>query len=121
MAAMIAVKGGILLNRCFFDILERRLLRLTSFFGLDGSCWASCSWMRKLAISEHALRYLSFSGGRFKSLGSFLCFSSTVMTSVAIFASFVIGPLAHPQASVCDNQKTAGRAGEVAVFCRLEA
>lgn len=37
-AAMIAVKGGILLSLCFLDILERRLLRFKSFFGLVGSC-----------------------------------------------------------------------------------
>ncbi len=81
---MIAVRGGILLSRCFFENFDLRLFKLTSFFGLEGSCWASCSWTRKLAISEHALMNRSFSGGRFGFFG-FVCLSDKVIVSVAIF------------------------------------
>ena len=91
---MIAVNGGILLSRCFLDILERRLFRLTSFLGFNGSCEASCSWIKKLAISEQHLKKRSFSGGRFASLGFFWCLSSIVMTSVAILP--VLAPRALP-------------------------
>jgi hypothetical protein len=73
-AAMIAVKGGILDKRCFFDNLLRRELRLIFCFGVEG-CWeASCSWTRTPAISAQHLMNRSFSGSRFESFG-FFCLS----------------------------------------------
>lgn len=81
---MIAVKGGILLSLCFLDILALKLFKLISFFGFFGSCSASCSWTNALAMSEHALKYRSFSGGRF-SFGFFCCLALIVKVSVAIF------------------------------------
>lgn len=81
-----AVSGGMLFNLCFFDILDRKLLRLTSFFGFEGSCDASYSCIRKLAISEQHLRNLSFSGARSTSFDFLSCLSVTVMVSVAMLA-----------------------------------
>jgi len=91
MAAIIAVSGGILFNRCFLDIFDLKLFKFMSFLGLVGSCWASCSCIRALATSEHALKYLSFSGGRFASLGN-RRFSgiSIVIVSVAMMASCLL-------------------------------
>lgn len=86
---MIAVRGGMLLNLCFFDILDRRLFKLTSFLGFEGSCEASCSWIRKLAMSEQHRKCRSFSGGKFASLRGLKCLSSAVMTSVAIFGYMI--------------------------------
>lgn len=83
---MIAVNGGMLLSLCFFDIRARRLFRLMSFLGFVGSCRASCSWTKALATSEQALKYRSFSGGKFNSLG-FLRLSDKVIVSVAISAT----------------------------------
>jgi hypothetical protein len=81
---MIAVRGGILLNLCFLLNFALKLLRFKFFFGFSGSCRASCSWTSALAISEQALKYLSFSGGRFSFLGLFICLSVFVTVSVAI-------------------------------------
>ena len=81
---MMAVSGGKLLSLCFFDILVRKLFRFMSFFGFLGSCEASWSWTRALAISEQHRRYRSFSGGRFMFFG-FFCLSDSVIVSIAIF------------------------------------
>lgn len=88
---MIAVNGGILLSLCFFENLERKLFKLTSFFGFEASCDASCSCTRKLAISEHARMNRSFSGGRFRLFG-FVCLSDSVIVSVAMLATVSVLP-----------------------------
>lgn len=64
---MIAVRGGVLASLYFLDTFERKPFRLTSFFGFDGSCDASYSWIKALAISEHARMKRSFSGGMLRS------------------------------------------------------
>lgn len=81
---MMEVRDGMLLNLCFFDILARRLFRLTSFFGFEGSCEASWSCIRKLAMSEQHRMCRSASGGRFASLRGLKRFSSAVIYSVAM-------------------------------------
>ena len=81
---MMAVKGGTLLNLCFLHIFARKLFKLTSFLGLVESCRASCSWTRALAISEHARKKRSLSGGRFMFSG-FFCEYERVIVSVAMF------------------------------------
>lgn len=40
---MIAVSGGTTFNLCFLDIFDLKLFKFMSFFGLEGSCCASCS------------------------------------------------------------------------------
>ena len=69
MAAIIAVRGGILWSLCFLANLVRKLLRFMSFAGRLESLDASWSSIRALAMSAQHRRKRSLSGGR---LASFL-------------------------------------------------
>jgi hypothetical protein len=80
---MMAVRGGILLRRCFFENLLRRLLRFKSFLGFVESWEASNSCTRKLEMSEQHLKNRSGSGARLELVG-FVCLSASVIVVVAI-------------------------------------